>query len=41
VRNEIEKYVSWIAPVKFYPGEMEMEALYKGALRVLTGQEKL
>lgn len=36
----IEKRVSFIAPVKIYPGEDEMEALAAGGLRVLTGQEK-
>ncbi|SHE58978.1 butyrate kinase [Alkalibacter saccharofermentans] len=29
--------VDWIAPVKVYPGEMEMEALAKGVLEVLQG----
>jgi butyrate kinase len=31
--------VAWIAPVKVFPGEFEMEALASGALRVLTGVE--
>ncbi|HOU33537.1 MAG TPA: butyrate kinase, partial [Synergistaceae bacterium] len=31
--------VSWIAPVKVYPGEDELQALAEGALRVLSGQE--
>ena len=31
--------VKFIAPVYVYPGEMEMEALAEGALRVLTGLE--
>lgn len=39
VASEISRYVSWIAPVKRYPGEMEMSALYEGAQRVLDGQE--
>lgn len=38
--GKIKEYVEWIAPVKAYPGEMEMEALYNGALRVLTGEEE-
>lgn len=38
VKNICER-VAWIAPVKVYPGEDEMEALAKGALRVLTGME--
>lgn len=40
VSFEISRYVEWIAPVKKYPGEMEMSALYEGAQRVLNGQEK-
>jgi len=35
----IEDRVRWIAPVKIYPGENEMESLAFGALRVLTGSE--
>ncbi|KAF1299446.1 butyrate kinase [Enterococcus sp. JM4C] len=38
-RNKISEYVSWIAPVKLFPGEMEMEALYEGAYRVVNGEE--
>lgn len=33
--------VSFIAPVKAYPGEYEMEALAQGVLRVLRGQEQV
>lgn len=36
----IEERVSFIAPVKVYPGEFEMLALAQGGLRVLTGQEQ-
>lgn len=32
--------VQYIAPVKVYAGEFELEALAAGALRVLTGQEQ-
>lgn len=32
--------VSFIAPVKIYPGEMEMQALALGGLRVMRGEEK-
>ena len=32
--------VSFIAPVSIYPGELEMEALSSGALRVLRGEEE-
>jgi butyrate kinase len=30
----------WIAPVYFYPGEVEHEAMAAGALRVLRGEEE-
>lgn len=36
----IDEMTSYIAPTKVYPGEMEMEALALGALRVLQGREK-
>lgn len=36
----IEERVKFIAPVRTYPGEDEMEALAEGGLRVLTGEEK-
>lgn len=36
----IEEMTSFIAPVKVFPGEMEMEALALGALRVLQGKEE-
>ena len=35
----ITERVSFIAPVKVYPGEDEMRALAQGALRVLSGEE--
>lgn len=38
--KEIKKAVEWIAPVETVPGEMEMEALNAGALRVLDGKEE-
>lgn len=31
--------LDWIAPVRVYPGEDEMQALAEGALRVLSGDE--
>lgn len=40
VRNQIISRVEWIAPVKAFPGEMEMQALYEGAWRVLSGKEE-
>lgn len=40
ITKEIERRVSFIAPVRIYPGEFEMEAMGEGALRVLRGEEK-
>lgn len=37
----IVERVRHIAPVKLYPGEMEMQALAEGGLRVLEGREKV
>ena len=34
-------YTEWIAPVKAYGGDFEMEALAEGALRALRGEEEL
>ncbi len=41
VVQEISQKITWIAPIKVYPGEMEMAALYEGVNRVLTGKNKL
>jgi len=38
--EKITDRVGYIAPVKVYAGEFEMEAMAAGALRVLTGQEQ-
>lgn len=38
--DRITASVSYIAPVKAYAGEFEMEAMAAGALRVLTGDER-
>ena len=40
VTKEITKRVSYLAPVEIIAGEMEMEALALGALRVLDGGEE-
>ncbi|MDD6160941.1 MAG: butyrate kinase, partial [Oscillospiraceae bacterium] len=40
VTAEIEKRVSFIAPVVVYAGEDEMRSLALGGLRVLRGEEK-
>lgn len=34
----IERRCGWIAPVRVFPGELEMEALAEGALSVLRGE---
>ncbi len=36
----IKERVSFIAPVKVYPGEKEMKSIAEGVLRVLNGEEK-
>ncbi|MCW8892183.1 MAG: butyrate kinase [Deltaproteobacteria bacterium] len=38
--NLIKERVTWIAPVKVYPGGDEMEALAQGAERILMGVEQ-
>ncbi len=38
--KDLEKMVSFIGPFMVIPGEMEMEALAAGALRVLRGEEE-
>jgi butyrate kinase len=35
----VSSQVDWIAPVRVYPGEDELQALCEGALRVLRGEE--
>lgn len=39
--EQIESQCGWIAPVKAYGGDFEMEALASGAIRALTGREAL
>ena len=39
--NQLREYCDWIAPIFAYPGEFEMEAMANGAIRVLTGIEKV
>jgi butyrate kinase len=40
VINRLRSYLDWIAPVKVYPGEDELQALAEGVFRVLDGEEK-
>ena len=39
--NRLRPYVEWIAPISVYPGEDELGALARGALRYLRGEENL
>jgi butyrate kinase len=39
--SALSESVSWIAPIKVYPGEDELRALMEGALRVLRQEEQL
>lgn len=41
VVDEVTRMVSYLAPVVVVPGEMEMEALALGALRVMRGEEQV
>lgn len=36
----VREYVEFIAPVRIFPGENELEALSQGALRILRGEEQ-
>lgn len=38
--NLIEERIAFLAPVKVYPGAVEMEALARGILRILEGKEE-
>ena len=38
---QIKEACEWIAPIYAYPGEFEMEAMASGAIRVLSGEEKV
>jgi butyrate kinase len=40
VVEKLRGYLEWIAPIRVYPGEDELQALAEGVFRVLTGQEK-
>ena len=33
-------YLEWVAPIRVYPGEDELQALAEGAFRVLHGEER-
>ena len=38
--SRLKDYISWIAPIVDVPGELEMEGLAAGAIRVMEGVEK-
>ena len=38
--GDLRPAIEWIAPVKVYPGEDELQALAEGTLRVLKGEEQ-
>lgn len=39
ITDYVTEMTQWIAPLKVYPGEDEMQSLAEGALRVLNGEE--
>ena len=41
LQEGLRKRCEWIAPIAFYPGEFEHEAMAAGAIRVLSGEEEL
>lgn len=38
--TRLSEYLSWIAPIKVYPGEDELQSLADGAFRVLHGEDQ-
>jgi butyrate kinase len=40
VVRQLRSYLEWIAPVRVYPGEDELQALAEGVFRVLNGEEQ-
>jgi butyrate kinase len=40
VVSQLTDYLKWIAPIRVYPGEDELQALAEGVFRVLNGEEK-
>jgi butyrate kinase len=38
--TRLRGYLEWIAPIRVYPGEDELQALAEGVFRVLDGEEK-
>lgn len=40
VVSQLTAYLKWIAPIRVYPGEDELQALAEGVFHVLNGEEK-
>ena len=40
VVRQLRSYLDWIAPVRVYPGEDELQALAEGVFRLLNGEEQ-
>jgi len=38
--GKLRKYIEWIAPVKVYAGEDELQSIAEGVFRVLHGEEQ-
>jgi butyrate kinase len=38
--GKLRTYLEWIAPIRVFPGEDELEALAEGVFRVLDGEER-
>jgi butyrate kinase len=38
--SRLHEYLEWIAPIKVYPGEDELQSLAEGVFRVLSGEEQ-
>ena len=38
--GQLRGYLEWIAPIRVYPGEDELQALAEGVFRVLSGEEQ-
>ncbi len=38
---KVKDYITFIAPIHLYPGDVEMEALYQGAIRIINQEENV
>jgi butyrate kinase len=38
--TQLRDALDWIAPIRVYPGEDELQALAEGVFRVLDGEEQ-